>query len=79
MEMKFSHPESAVRLLDLAQRAYRPKEIQELAATIEGETRVAELRFSTTGVVDEERIKKIVEMKLRLDILYASWAEGEIS
>jgi hypothetical protein len=78
MEMKLSRPEAAVRMLDLAQRPYRPKEIQDLAAAIESETRVAELRLSVTGDIDEDHIKKIVEMKLRLDILYTAWAEGEI-
>lgn len=36
------------------------------------------LHASITGKIDEEEIKKIVEMKLRLDGLYGDWVDGKI-
>lgn len=72
MAMKFLSPEAMAN-------PYRPKEIVELKKEIESETRAAELNASVTEKIDEEQIRKIVEMKLRLDSLYTAWAEGKIS
>jgi hypothetical protein len=78
MKPKFVSPEATKRLLELAQSSYRPKAIVDLKEEIEGEIRAAELAQSMTGIVDEERIRRIVAMKLRLDGLYTDWAEGKI-
>lgn len=76
---KFLSPEKAWKIMELAKGSYRPKEIVQLKEEIEGETRAAELNMSVTGVFDEERIQKIVQMKLQLDGPYGDWTEGKIS
>lgn len=77
--MRVLSSEVAFHALKLAKSSYRPKEIVDLKEAIEGETRAAELNASITDVIDEVRIQKIVEMKLRLDGLYIDYAEGRIS
>lgn len=72
-------PDEFFRLVGLQLGKYRPKEIVDLKVEIEGETRALEVNAQVTGVVDEERVRKIVQMKLRLDGLYMDWVEGKIS
>jgi len=71
--------EEAQRMMRLAEIEYRPKEIVELKARIEGETRAAELRASVTREIDEEKVREIVRMQFELDGLYSRWVAGEIS
>lgn len=78
MTKRFLSREAALHALELAKSSYRPKEIVELKEEIDAETRVAELNASVTGNIDLARVLKIVKMKLRLDALYADWAEGKI-
>lgn len=66
------------RMMELAQKPYRPPQIVELKERIEAETRVAQLKTDTTSVVDHEAVQKIVQMKLELDRLYTLWTEGKI-
>lgn len=75
--MKILSPEAVKRALELASKPYKPSQIVKLKEDIEAKTRVLELRAST-GPVDESEIDEIVRMKLKLDSLYAQWAEGEI-
>lgn len=70
---------AGMKLMELSQSSYRPKEIVELKQKIESETRAAEVNASITGTIDNERIRAIVSMKFELDSLYCRWAEGEIS
>ncbi len=79
MTEKFLSPETALKLMEQAGNAYRPRQIIELKEEIASETRAAELRSSITGTIDMERVKKIVSLKLQLDGLYCSWAKDEIS
>ncbi len=67
------------RLVGLQLGKYRPKEIVDLNAEIEGETRALEVNAQITGVVGREWAGSIAQMKLRLDGLYMDWAEGRIS
>lgn len=76
---KFLSPKEALRAIELARSPYRPKEILELKEQIDAEVRAGELRASVTGVIGEELVQKIVEMKLRLDGLYADWVQGKLS
>ncbi|QQS15582.1 MAG: hypothetical protein IPK84_04410 [Candidatus Moraniibacteriota bacterium] len=76
---KFLSPEEVQKVCELAQSSYRPKEIVGLKNQIEGEIHAAELNYSVTGVIDHERIQRIVSMKLELDGLYVKWARGIIS
>ncbi len=78
MTGKFLSPEAASRLMKLAQNPYRPPQIVKLREEIEGETRAAEVAVSVSGVIDRERVQKIVGMKLELDHLCCLWAKGEI-
>ncbi len=71
--------EAALKLIELARNPYRPPQILELKKKIETETRVAELKASATGHIDEEVVQRIVEMKLELDNLSALWAEGNLT
>ncbi|MFA6593883.1 MAG: hypothetical protein WCT16_01370 [Candidatus Buchananbacteria bacterium] len=79
MALKVLDPKSALRAMELSRGSYRPKEIIELKEAIDGETRASELAASVSGVVDLERVKKIVAMKIQLDGLYIDWIEGRIS
>jgi hypothetical protein len=76
---RFLEPEDVERFMELASKPYRPTEIVKLKEEIEGEIRAAELNASVTGRIDYDRVQKIVNMKLRLDVLYTDWAEGRIS
>lgn len=75
---RFVSPEGVQRMMALAPHPYRPQEILVLKRRIAEETRVAEFFFASTGVIDHERIRQIVAMKLELDGLYGRWAEGDI-
>ncbi|MBL7053130.1 MAG: hypothetical protein ISS02_00495 [Candidatus Portnoybacteria bacterium] len=66
------------RLLDLSMKPYRPKEITDLKEEIEGEIRAAELIASVTEVIDYECVQRITHMRLKLDALYISWAQGKL-
>lgn len=55
-----------------------PQEITSLKERIKHETKVAELRSSVTGAVDMQHLREIVGMKLKLDQLYAQWAESQL-
>ena len=66
------------RMMGLASKAYRPPQIIKLADEIEKETKAAEIKASITGVIDPLVSERIVEMKLRLDILYDDWTTGKI-
>jgi len=77
MGFKVLSPAAAMKALELAGKSYRPKEIVELKEAIENKTRLAELRASLTGTIDQELIHEIVAMKLELDRLYGEWAERE--
>lgn len=72
-------PQAIKRLSELARNPYRPEEIVELKERIDGEIRAAELNFSVTGVIDENRVQEIVLLKRQLDALYGAWVEGELS
>lgn len=79
MPAEFMSPEAVAKLIELRQRnAMLPREIRELKKEIEGRTRAAEVRMSVTGKIDENEVAAIVQLKLRLDGLYAAWAEGKI-
>lgn len=75
---EFLSPDQFTRLQSLASGSYRPREIRELKAKIEAETRAAEVNAISTGQVDRERVQKIVKMKLELDGLYCAWIEGKL-
>ena len=79
MTMKFLDPKAASNLLSIANSSYRPKEIVNLKDEIEGEIRAAELNTSVTGVIDLDRLSKVVQMKLKLDSLCIDWANGKLS
>ena len=79
MGLRILNPELSLKIFELAQKPYRPKEIIDLKEEIEAKTRLAELRASFSGVIDTVLVKEIVDMKLRLDGLYLDWAEGKIS
>lgn len=80
MSDRFLSPQAAMQLMNLAEsKTQPPKVILDLKAEIEGKTRVAELRATVTGEVDENLVQEIVGMKLRLDGLYGDWAEGKLS
>lgn len=72
-------PALTARIMELAKDPYRPKEILDLRERIEQETRAAEFRFANTGRIDEQQVQEIVGMKLTLDALYGSWAEGMLA
>lgn len=65
------------RAFDLAKNSYRPPEILELEAQIEGEIRALEIRESTGGKIEEADVARVVQMKLRRDRLYADWLRRE--
>lgn len=71
--------QEVLRARELAKNSYRPKEVLDLQKEIEGKTRVAELRFSVSGVMDKDLISEIVQMKLHLNGLYCKWIRGELS
>lgn len=72
-------PKEVQKMTKLAESEYRPKEILELQARIDGETRAAELRASAIGEIDEAKVQEIVGMKFELDALYTAWIDGTIS
>lgn len=76
--MEFLSLKETERAMKLASNIYRPSEIIKLKEEIEGEIRAGELALSITGIIDSERVEKIVKMKLQLDGLYVAWAKGEI-
>jgi hypothetical protein len=78
MSGEFLSPEATIRIIELARNPYRPPQIVKLRKEIEGETRAAELARSIYGVIDMDRVQKIVSMKLELDRLCFLWAKGEI-
>lgn len=78
MPGKFMSKEETQRLFELASNSYRPPVILKLIEEIEGEKRAAEVVVSITGIIDKERVRKIVGMMLEKDRLYASWVKGEI-
>ncbi len=77
MTMRFLSPEAVENGIRLAKNPYRPKQILELKAQIETETKIAELQASV-GPTPEGLLHNIVSMKLQLDNLYGEWAEGKI-
>jgi hypothetical protein len=56
-----------------------PLHIVAFKQEIEGEIKAAELAVSITGVIDEARIIKLVQMKRRLDALYEEWTMQRLS
>ena len=78
MPLHFLSTEATLKAFELAQGSYRPRQILELKAQIENETRALEVRVSAGGTVESAETAKIVQMKLRLDNLYALWAEGKL-
>lgn len=78
MSLKFLSFTEVERAMELAAKPYRPKIILDLQEEIEGEKRVAEVRFASTGVIDQKHAHKIVEMMLQKDALYGAWVRGEI-
>jgi len=74
--MRSMDPKAVLRMLDAAGRQATPREIVEHKEKIEAETRVLQLRASVGGSVDAADVKRIVQMKLDLDGLYADWAES---
>ena len=83
MTVKSLSPEKAFKSLEITKisispTSILPKEITDLKEEIEGEIRVAELRFSVTGIIDQAHFQEIIGMKLRFDGLYIDWAEGKI-
>ncbi len=79
MPGKFLSPEASLKLIELARRPYRPKEIIALRENIGAKTRLAEFRESAEGIIDKNLVSEIVAMKLHLDKLYCDWAQGKIS
>lgn len=71
-------PEGVRRMMQLAERPYRPREILDLKRWIGAETRATVLAAGITGAVDYGRILDIVGHRLELDRLYGDWAEGRI-
>jgi hypothetical protein len=71
-------PLEVTRMMELADKPYRPAVIIELKYRIENETKAAELKASITGVIDPEDVQRIVAMKLELDVLYGKWTVGEL-
>jgi hypothetical protein len=79
MAMRFMEPEAVLNMLRLAEsKTPPPPEITQLKEEIAGRTRAAEVKMSISGQMDESEIKAIVQLKLRLDGLYAAWAEGKL-
>lgn len=78
MSHRFLSPLEVARMMELADKPYRPPQIIELKEKIENETKAAELRASITGVIDEESVQRIVAMRLELDVLYGKWTIGEL-
>lgn len=76
--MEFLSLKETERAMKLASNSYRPSEIIKLKEEIEGEIRAGELALSITGIIDSERVEKIVKMKLQLDGLYVAWAKDEL-
>ena len=71
-------PEIAKKAAELAENPYRPPEIRELDEMIEGKKRLAEFRFSITGIMDAGIIQEIVELKLKKDGIYGDWLMREM-
>lgn len=79
MTMRFMSPKGVENMLRLVQdKVPPPPEIIQLKEEIERRTNAAEVKVSVTGKIDENEIREIVALKLRLDGLYGSWAEGEL-
>jgi len=78
MAQSFLSPEESLRFIELASKPFRPPQIVELMEEIESKTRIAELRFSVAGLIDELELLEIVEMKFELDRLYGLWAQGKL-
>ena len=76
--MKFLEPELAIKFIEMCSRPYRPPQIIALREKIAGANRSAELHFSATGQVDENKVRQILRMKLKLDDLSMDWAQGKI-
>ncbi|NTU66321.1 MAG: hypothetical protein HGB08_00155 [Candidatus Moranbacteria bacterium] len=70
--------EAVKKMLELGRNPYRPPEITKLQEEIQGEMRVAGLRMSVYGIMNEEAVERITRMKFELDALYAAWFEGRI-
>lgn len=73
MAFRVLAPEETKKVFELAESPYRPKEILDLKAQIDSKTRLAEFRASVEGVIDEDLVHEIVQMKFRLDSLYSLW------
>lgn len=79
MEKRYLSQQGFQNMLQLSKdRTPPPAEIQELRDRIEIATKAAEIRATSTGVIDEIAVQEIVHMKLQLDSLYGKWAEGEL-
>ncbi len=75
----FMSPKGVDNMLRLVRdKVPPPPEITQLKEEIERRTNAAEVKVSVTGQIDDNEIREIVALKLRLDRLYASWAEGEL-
>ena len=70
--------ELPINMMDLAEKPFRPPQIMELKAEIEGRTRALELRETVTGEIDDVEIQNIVGLKLKLDELYGLWTIGKL-
>ena len=72
--------DAAQRLLDYRRRSVPvPPVITELKQKIKDETRLAEQHAERTGQIDLDHIDGIVDMRMKLDGLFADWAEGKIT
>ncbi|MBX4205519.1 MAG: hypothetical protein KW788_05080 [Candidatus Doudnabacteria bacterium] len=78
--MRFLAEEDLVRLLHYqANNVPPPWQIRQLKEQIDDAIRSAELNGSVTGAIDMKMVHTIVQMKIRLDNLYADWAEGKLN
>lgn len=77
MALRVLSKEESLLAFELAKNETRPREIIELKEKIEAKIRVAELREALTGVIDEDLVHEIVQLKLYLDSLYGQWISRE--
>ena len=80
MSLRFikATPEIMEKLEEMRNGQYRPPEIRKLDEDIEGKKRLAEFRFSITGIMDNGLIQEIVELKLKKDAAYGDWLMREM-
>ncbi len=76
---RFLSPDAARRLLELARRPYRPRDIRDLKREIERDFQAAERYACETGMIDDDQVDAIAAKRLQLDGFYGAWAEGQLN